>query len=255
MSIAPIRLTILCAVLLSALIAAGTGLFLSTSRSRALVENQRDLANTALILARQMESVFNAVATVQNGTLEQIADFGGMAGDALQRLARHDVHIKLRDKAAGMPFVGSLTLFSAQGKVVNFSRQWPVPAIEANDRDFFKALRDDPNLNAFLGQPLRNRASGTWVMHLARKVSGPKGEFLGLISGAVELSYFDSFLSNIALALPSKGSDVMRPTARSGSSPRTGSRGIRLSSALTRPPRRFSPTGVRPRLIWRGSPG
>ena len=82
MSIAPIRLTILCAVLLSAVIAAGTGLFLSTSRSRALVENQRELANTALILARQMESVFNAVETVQNGTLEQIADFGGMAGDA-----------------------------------------------------------------------------------------------------------------------------------------------------------------------------
>jgi signal transduction histidine kinase/DNA-binding response OmpR family regulator len=212
MSIAPIRLTILCAVLLSALIAAGTGLFLSTSRSRALVENQRDLANTALILARQMESVFNAVATVQNGTLEQIADFGGMAGDALQRLARHDVHIKLRDKAAGMPFVGSLTLFSAQGKVVNFSRQWPVPAIEANDRDFFKALRDDPNLNAFLGQPLRNRASGTWVMHLARKVSGPKGEFLGLISGAVELSYFDSFLSNIALA-PGSTIEVFRNDA------------------------------------------
>ena len=183
MSIGPIRLTILCAVLLSAVIAAGTGLFLSTSRSRALVENQRELANTALILARQMELVFNAVETVQNGTLEQIADFGGMAGDApQQRLARHDVHIKLRDKAAGMPFVGSLTLFNAQGKVVNFSRQWPVPAIDVTDRDFFKALRDDPDLNSYLGQPVRNRASGTWVMHLARKVSGPKGEFLGLIS-------------------------------------------------------------------------
>ena len=129
-----------------------------------------------------------------------------------QRLARHDVHIKLRDKAAGMPFVGSLTLFNAQGKVVNFSRQWPVPVIDANDRDFFKALRDDPNLNAYLGQPVRNRASGTWVMHLARKVSGPKGEFLGLISGAVELSYFEDFFGDIALA-PGSTIEVFRNDA------------------------------------------
>ena len=80
MSIGPIRLTIICAVSLSAVIATGTGFFLSTLHSRALVENQRELANTALILARQIESVFNAVETVQSGILDQIAEFGGTDG-------------------------------------------------------------------------------------------------------------------------------------------------------------------------------
>jgi signal transduction histidine kinase/DNA-binding response OmpR family regulator len=213
MSIGPTRLTIACAIALSAVIAAGTGLFLSTSRSRALVENQRELANTALILARQIESVFSAVATVQSGTLEQIADFGGMANEAAERrMARHDVHIKLRDKAAGMPFVGSLVLINAQGKVVNFSRQWPVPAIEAADRDFYRALRDDPRLDSYLGAPVRNRANGTFVMQFARKVPGPKGEFLGLISGAVELKYFDELFGDISLA-PGGSIEVYRDDA------------------------------------------
>src|SRR6185436_16553477 len=57
MSIGPIRLTIICAIALSAVIASGTGFFLSTLHSKVLLENQRELANTALILARHIESV------------------------------------------------------------------------------------------------------------------------------------------------------------------------------------------------------
>ena len=174
--------------------------FLSTLHSRVLIENQRELANTALILARQIESVFNAVETVQTGILEQIAEFGGDRRGRERQMARHEVHLKLRDRAAGMPFVGSLTIFNAHGKVVNFSRQWPVPAIDVTDRDFFKAFQNDPNLVSFLSEPVRNRASGTWVIHLARKIAGPNGEFRGLVSGALELKYFEEFFGDIALA-------------------------------------------------------
>jgi hypothetical protein len=47
---------------------------------------------------------------------------------------------------------------------------------------------------------VRNRASGTWVIHLARKIAGPNGEFRGLVSGALELKYFEEFFGDIALA-------------------------------------------------------
>ena len=85
MSIGPTRLAIICAVSLSVVIASGTDIFLSTLRGRVLVESQRELANSALILARQIESVFNALETVQNGMLEQIAEFGGTAGESPER--------------------------------------------------------------------------------------------------------------------------------------------------------------------------
>ena len=201
MSIAPTRLAILCALALSAVVAAGTGLLLSTLHGRALVDNQRELANTALILARHIASVLNAVETVQHGILEQLPELGSNAEAAAERaIARHEVHLKLRDKAAGMPFVGSLTIVNAQGKVVNFSRQWPVPAIDVTDRDFFRAFQADPQLATFVSEPVRNRASGTWVVHLARKIAGPGGEFRGLISGALEVKYFEEFFGDIALA-------------------------------------------------------
>ena len=204
-------------------------------------------------------------------------------------MSRHEVHLKLRDQAAGMPFVGSLTIFNAQGKVVNFSRQWPVPAIDVTDRDFFKAFQDDPNLISFLSEPVRNRANGTWVMHLARKISGPNGEFRGLVSGAIELKYFEEFFGDIALA-PGGTIEVFRhdttllvrhpkaesadreavcrrdgaqagrgrrsrrrarhdAAARSRLSRRIGSTATRSSSASARPRRRCSPTGSSPRTI------
>jgi signal transduction histidine kinase/CheY-like chemotaxis protein/HPt (histidine-containing phosphotransfer) domain-containing protein len=205
----PNRFTITCATIVAIIIAIGTGLFLSTLRDRILAENERELANTALILARQVESVFAAVEDTHNGTVDHIAELGTASGDLDAAMARKEVHVKLRDRATGMPFIGSLTLVNSSGKVVNFSRQWPVPTIDVTDRDFFKALSADPALRSFVSEPVRNRASGTRVVHLARRISGPGGEFRGLISGAMELTYFEDFFADIALA-PGSAIELLR---------------------------------------------
>src|SRR5436305_3575453 len=135
----PVRLIITCVVLLAIAIAAGTAYFLSSFRTRLLHENERELASTALILSTQIESFLNAVEKGQNGVLDHIVDIGSRDGEAQESsLSRYDLHLKLRDQAAGMPFVGSLNIVNTKGKVINFSRQWPVPDIDVTDRDFFK---------------------------------------------------------------------------------------------------------------------
>jgi signal transduction histidine kinase len=90
-------------------------------------------------------------------------------------------------------------MISSQGKLINFSRYWPIPHVEVTDRDYFKALRADPKLTTFISQPVRNRGTGTWTIYIARKFVSPEGEFLGLILGAMELQYFEKFFSTIAL--------------------------------------------------------
>jgi len=68
--------------------------------------------------------------------------------EGYQRLmSGREVHLLLKDKAAGMPQVGSLSLFNADGKLFNFSRFWPIPDIAVTDRDFFRALKSDPASN------------------------------------------------------------------------------------------------------------
>ena len=123
----PIRLIVICAALLSVAIATGTGVFLSSLRNHVLSENERNLSNTALILAKQFEHIFTTLERVQKRIIDQTAAFGIIdAADRERQLSQYDFHLKLRDNAAGMHYVGSLTLINAEGRLINFSRQWPI---------------------------------------------------------------------------------------------------------------------------------
>lgn len=195
-----IRLTIVSAVLLSVAIVAGTGLFLSNLRDHTYAENERVLSNTALILAKQFTNVFAAVENVQSRIIDETAAFKITdSSDRERELSTHDFHLALRKYAAGGQFLGGLTFINAQGRVINISQQWPIPDISAADRDFFKAFQADPDLMSFIGEPIQNRASGTWVIQFARKISGPNREFWGLITAAVELEALQNMFSEIVL--------------------------------------------------------
>ncbi len=54
-------------------------------------------------------------------------------------------------------------------------------------------------MTSYVSKPERNRATGTWTIYLARKLTAPDGEFLGLVAGAMELAYFEKFFGSIAL--------------------------------------------------------
>ena len=197
-------------MLLSIAIVTGAGFFLFGLQNRVLAENERNISNTTLILARQIENIFTTVEGVQKAIIDQFSALGIIETlDHEHPLSRYDLHLKLRDNAVGMPHVGSLTIVNAQGRVVNFSRQWPIPDIDVTDRDFFKALQSDPNLTSFISEPIRNRATGTWVIHLARKISGPNKEFLGLITAAIELDSLQSAFNEITLE-PDSGIRLLR---------------------------------------------
>ncbi len=73
----------------------------------------------------------------------------------------------LKEKIAGLPQVDAVTMIDAGGKLTNFSRYWPIPDVNISDRDYYKALKADPDLQSFISMPVQNRGSGTWE-HLHR---------------------------------------------------------------------------------------
>ena len=225
MPVGPIRLTIVCAALLSALVAIGTGLYLFDVRNRALASNEQTLANTVLIVSKQVERVFTTVAALQEEIVEHAADVAKSGPQAFDnQMSRHELHVMLRDKAAGMPYVGALTVFDARGRLLNFSREWPVPEIDASDREFIKAFQTNPTLTSYLSEPVRNRANGSWVVHLVRKIAGPNGELIGLTSAAIELEYLQESFNQI-LFEPGSGIALFRHGgALLARTPRTESR-------------------------------
>ena len=196
----PVRYLILCGALLIAAIVAGTAIMVDNLRDRALFDSERELKNTALILAEQIDRTFQAVDLVQISVIERIQSLGiTSSDDYARRISSKDIHEMLKTSTSGLVQIYAISVVNADGRLLNFSRFWPVPDISVADREFFLALKSDPKLTSFVSLPARNRTDRAWTMFLTRKVTGPHGEFLGLVLGAIELSYFEKLFKTVSL--------------------------------------------------------
>jgi len=152
------------------LIALGTTALVLDFRSRTLADAERELTNTALILAEQSDRTFQALDVVEQSIIERVQAMGGASEVEYGRLmSTHDVNLMIKDKISGLPHVDAVALIDAGGKLVNTSRQWPTPSLDVADRDYFKVLKANGAPASFISEPLLNRVTGTWTLFLARK--------------------------------------------------------------------------------------
>jgi signal transduction histidine kinase/DNA-binding response OmpR family regulator len=115
--------------------------------------------------------------------------------------------------------------------LINFSRYWPIPAVDVSDRDYFMALKADPNLETFISKPVRNRGSGTWNIYIARRLNDPNGEFMGLLLGAMSLQYFENFFASTSISIGSSVSLVREDGTLLANYPHSENIGERASGA------------------------
>jgi diguanylate cyclase (GGDEF)-like protein/PAS domain S-box-containing protein len=202
----PIALLIACGLVLIAALAVGTGALVSNMRANVLDDSERDLANIALVLTEQTHETFQAVDLVEQSLIDRMRSTGIASSEDLDvRMSGLDAQLMLRDKISGLAHVDNVSLVNANGRLVNFTRSWPVPDIDLADRDFFAAFKSDAAPVSFLSVPMQSRATGAWTIYLSRPIGGPNGEFIGAIVGAIRLEYFEKFFGSIALG---RGSSI-----------------------------------------------
>ncbi len=169
-------------------------------RDHAVSDRRRELQNLALTLAEQSDRALQSLQLVQTGVIERVKAGGVDGPQALAALmSGFDIHQVLREKISGLPFVDAVTVIDQNGKLLNFSRFWPVPSVNVADRDYFQALRVLSNQDVFVSEPVPNRGTGTVTIYLAKRFTAPDGAFLGLVLGAMEQSYFEQFYGTISL--------------------------------------------------------
>ena len=196
----PTALLIVCAVLLIASIAIATAIVVSKFRTDTLEDHERDLENLAWVLATHVDQTFQAIELVQNSVMDRMRSIGIASGEEYDhRMSGRDVHLMLKDKISGLPYVDAISLINAQGELINFSQDGPVPTVNFANQNFFRDLKSDSQLTSLISEPQRNRGSGSRVVSLAKKLVAPNGEFLGLIVGTLELQHFESFFGSIDL--------------------------------------------------------
>ena len=178
----PVRLIIICGILLIGAVIAATGGLLLNLRDRDLAEKERTLESLALVLAEQIDRSFQSVELIQTAVIERMQSLGiASAEDYERQMSGYDTHQRLKDRISALPYINAIVLTDAEGKLINFSRSWPTPSVNVPEQDPSEAFESDPHLTSFVGKPLRSPVTGNWVFPVARKFTGPDGEFLGVV--------------------------------------------------------------------------
>jgi signal transduction histidine kinase len=164
-------------------------------RSAALAEAERDQRVVSLMLAEEAERSFQSIDLMLNSVADAIGP--GDKGEFDERITSERFHDFLKAKLTGLRQLDAITVIDRDGNLRNFSRYWPIPTVNVADRDYFKALRDDPVRMTFVSAPVQNRGTGTWTIYLARRLNDPAGGFKGLVLGAIELAYYEDFYRSV----------------------------------------------------------
>jgi diguanylate cyclase (GGDEF)-like protein len=197
----PVFILLVSQLMLGLVIAAIAGFLVLRTRDQALTNAGINLRSQSVLLADQAERSFEAIEVVLSGLLERLGtrDMRDQ-NEFRQSISGMSVYQDLRERKTMLPQLEAIVILDSGGKLVNFSRYWPIPHFDAAGRDYFKALKNDPDMQSFISEPVPNLATGERSAYVARKITGRDGTFLGVLVGAVQLSYFEDLYRSIATA-------------------------------------------------------
>ena len=196
----PIRWLILGGMLLIAAITIGATIMADNFRERALNSRERELENTVLLLARHFDQQLQDFSAIQEDIVAYVTSAGIATSEHFRRrMSNPDIHAMLKAKIGALSYIGGINLFDSEGALINSSSTWPVPAVNVADRAYFKTFKSDPQSPRLLVEPVYSRITGAWTTVLARRLTGPNGEFLGAIGRGIEPASFEKFFGSVAL--------------------------------------------------------
>ena len=178
--------------------------FLRELHEETLRTARGSLEHQSVALAEQADGSLRSLDLMLSSVGDYIARKGVTDAPSFSRMmSDRDVHARLAEKAAGLPFVDALILIDASGRLVSCSRSWPTPSMGVSGSDYFLALRGGGNVESYIGRPVQS--DGAWTFYLARRLSDPDGNFMGLLLGALSVRSFENFFNS---TLPHDGTAV-----------------------------------------------
>jgi diguanylate cyclase (GGDEF)-like protein/PAS domain S-box-containing protein len=196
----PILWLILCGCFLVAAIFAGTTMMVGEFRERAIANSERELENTVRLLTRHFDQQFDDTEVIAADVIREMQVFRIETAEAFRaKMSTFDAHEMLKSKVAVLSYVGEVTIFDADGQLINSSGLWPLPDINIAQRAYFQTFKNDPQSDAVLAEPLRSFITGTWTTVIAHRLTAADGTFLGVMSRRIDPGSYEKFFASVAL--------------------------------------------------------
>jgi diguanylate cyclase (GGDEF)-like protein/PAS domain S-box-containing protein len=196
----PVLWLTLCGGLLVATIFFGAIMMAGQFRERALVNSERELENTVLLLTRHFDRQFEDSDTIAADVISRL-QISGIASERefRARIASSEAHEILRSKAGVLSYLGDISIFDSNGDMMNWSEQLPAPVLNISSRAYFRTFKFDPRSVSVLSEPVRSFISGNMYTVVAHRLRGEDGIFLGVMTRRIDPATYEKFFASVAL--------------------------------------------------------
>jgi diguanylate cyclase (GGDEF)-like protein len=198
-------------ILLIASIVIGTAITVLDFRERAINNRERELENTVLLLTRHFDRELHDFEAAQRDLVRRIERSDVASPEAFRRQLSGEVfHTHLQGVVEASSDVAGISVFDANGQLINSSQSWPVAAFNIADRPYFRDFAANDHAQVVQLAPVNSAVSGGWTTVIARKVVGPNGAFLGVVSRDISPANLERFFEALALGTGSSISMLHR---------------------------------------------
>jgi signal transduction histidine kinase len=190
----PRQMAVAIGTLLIVVLIATATVTIERSRRQQLDAAAHELSQLSLTLSEEAARTMQSVGLMLTDVQSRLDVAGAVTPGDFERYAKtKEFYQYLREKIRDVSHIDALVVVDRDGRIVNSTRGWPSEPVALDDRDYFKANRDSPGAVPFIGVPVHSRFTGDWVIEVARRISGPNGEFLGVVVSVMQIEYFQEF--------------------------------------------------------------
>ena len=168
------------------------GLILSDSRERAEEAAYQSTRNLARMLDQSLAS---SARTIDVALLALVDELEREESEGDAYLKDDEIVDMLAHFKGWLPETEGIRVYDAEGRPRWNSGPKLQGVFGIAERDYFIALRNNPEAGLIVSRPLVGRVSGRWIIPFARRFNRPDGSFGGVVSAVVPVDYFDRLLS------------------------------------------------------------
>ncbi|MCP3462360.1 EAL domain-containing protein [Bradyrhizobium sp. CCGUVB23] len=196
----PVLWLTLCGALLVAGIFVVTTMVIDDFRERALVNNERELENTVVLLTRHFDQQFEDSETVAADLVAQmkLADISSPEVFR-ERMSSDEAHRMLANKISAVNYLGDIAIYDINGDIINWSRNEPLPKINISSRAYFQTFKSNPQSEPVLLETVRSLIIDKWTTVVARRLTSPQGGLLGIMVRRIDPASYQKYFSSVAL--------------------------------------------------------
>ncbi len=166
------------------------------ARAEAWEQAGQSSANLALALERDIARTLAVYDLSLQGAMEALKLPGiDQVSPAIRRAA-------IFDRAASADDLSVMRVMDASGAILEDYTATQATRPYLADREYFTAQRDHAEAGLYVSQPMRSRSqSGKPVLVLSRRVTTSDGEFGGVVTGVLDVAYFNRLLEKLNTGL------------------------------------------------------